>query len=97
MEELALEEVEFRGGYPTDFGVEGVCAEGVAEALTGDDDGGDDETVARQRGEGEEGLPGADLVDVVEDEEEDGFLRTAQGMFQERERRAIGSHKPRPW
>jgi hypothetical protein len=80
MEELAFEDVEFCDGNTADAGVEAVGAENVAEALAGDGDGGDDEAVAGEGGEREERHAGADLVDVVEGDEEAGFLCVDGGI-----------------
>ena len=72
--ELALEDVEFRDGYAAYSGVEIVGTKGIAETLAGDRDGRDDETMASQGREGEHGHARADLVNIVEGEQEDRFL-----------------------
>jgi hypothetical protein len=69
-QELALEEVELGDGDAADLGVVRVRAERVAEALARDRDRGDDEAVAGERGEREEGRARADPVHVVQREEE---------------------------
>lgn len=51
-----------------------VCAEGIAVRFGGEGDGGDDEAVDGQRGYREGWLARADLVDVVQDEEQAGLL-----------------------
>lgn len=65
-EKLAFEEVELGCRYAADLGVQAVLAKVVAVGLGGDDDGGDDEAVAGEGGEGEERYAGAYLVDVVQ-------------------------------
>jgi len=45
-QKFALENVEFCGGYSTDFGVYAVPAERVAESFRGNCNGCDDEAVA---------------------------------------------------
>lgn len=77
-EERALEDVELGDGDAADARVEGVRAEGVAEALARDGDRGDEEAVAREGGEREERDARADLVDVEERDEEHGFLDAGQ-------------------
>ena len=69
-EELALEHVELGHGDAADLGVEAVGAERVAERLAGHGDGGDDEAVAGEGGEREERVARADLVDVVQGDQE---------------------------
>lgn len=78
LEELALEHVELRDADAADFGVEVVGAECVAEALARDGDGRDDEAVAGEGREGEEGHPRAYLVNVVQREQETRFLLEGQ-------------------
>ncbi len=73
-EERALEDVELGDGDAADACVEGVWAEGVAEAFARDGDRRNDEAVAREGGEREERDARADLVDVEERDEEHGFL-----------------------
>ena len=53
LEKFSLECVELGYRYATHFGVEGVWTESIAEALAGYDDGGNDEAMTSQRGEGE--------------------------------------------
>ena len=92
LEKLALEEVELVEGYAADAGVGAVGVEGVAEALAGDGDGRDDEAVAGEGGEGEERCAGADPVDVVQDQEEAGFLWVG-GWVCEPERKRNGRER----
>lgn len=73
-EEFPLQDVELRYRYTADLGVEAVGAEGVAETLTRDCDGRDDEAMASERGEREQGHPGTDLIDVVQGDEETRLL-----------------------
>lgn len=55
-----------------------VCAEGIAVRFGGEGDGGDDEAVYGQGGYREVWLARADLVDVVQDEEQAGFLEIGE-------------------
>lgn len=51
-----------------------VCAEGIALRFGGEGDGRDDEAVYGQGGYRKSWLARADLVDVVQDEEQTGLL-----------------------
>ncbi len=73
-EKGALEAGEFGRGEATDAGVVRVGAEGIAVGFGGEGDGGDDEAVDGQGAYREGRLARADLVDVVQDEEQAGLL-----------------------
>ena len=73
-EKGALEAGEFGGGEAADAGVVRVGAEGVAVGFGGEGDGGDDEAVDGQGAYREGRLARADLVYVVQDEEQAGLL-----------------------
>ena len=73
-EERTLEDVQLGDGDAAHARVEGIRAEGVAEAFARDGDRRNDEAVAREGGKREERDARADLVDVEERDEEHGFL-----------------------
>ena len=73
-QELSFQQVKFTNTDAAHFRIMRICTEGVAQCLTGDDDCSDDETMASQGREGEHGHARADLVNIVEGEQEDRFL-----------------------
>ena len=73
-EEFALKTAKLVYGDTTYTGVVGVCTERITVGLAGKRDGGDDEAMAREGGDGEGRGPGAYLVYVMHDDEEAGFL-----------------------
>ena len=73
-EKGALEAGEFGGGEAADAGVVRVGAEGVAVGFGGEGDGGDDEAVDGQGAYREGRLARADLVDVVQNENQASLL-----------------------
>ena len=74
-EESAFEAGELRWGQAAYAGVVRVGAERVAVRFGGEGDGGNDEAVYGEGGYRKSWLARADLVNVVQDEEETGPLR----------------------
>jgi len=73
-EEGAFEASELSGGKASHAGVMGVGAERIAVGFGGKGDSGDDEAMYGEGGYRKGWLARADLVDVVQDEEETGLL-----------------------
>jgi hypothetical protein len=73
-EEGAFEAGELGGGKPAYARVVGVGAERIAVGFGGKGDGGDDEAMYGKGGYRKGWLACADLIDVVQDEEEAGLL-----------------------
>jgi hypothetical protein len=97
LEELPLEDVQLVDGYAAHSGVEIVGAENIAEALAGDGDGCDNEAVAGERRKREERHASADLVNVMECDQETSFLcvgRKEENQFRHREESRVGSTSP---
>jgi hypothetical protein len=74
-EKGTFEAGELGGGQTAYAGVVSVCAERVAVRFGGEGNGGDDEAVYGEGGYRKCWLARADLVNVVQDEEETGPLR----------------------
>ena len=79
-EKGALEAGELSRGEAAHTGVVCVSAERVAVGFGGEGDGGDDEAVHGQGGYRKGWLARADLVDVVQDEEQAGLLFDNKGF-----------------
>lgn len=79
-EKLSFEEVQLGHGDAADLRVMRVCAEGVAKSLAGDRDRGNHEAVAGERRQRELWPLGADLVHVVQREEQARFLGSPKSV-----------------
>lgn len=80
-EELALEQIEFLDARAANLCVVAVRAEDVAEGLRGDCDGRDDEAMDGERRNHEARVTRADLVNVMQRDEETRFLRAQRSVI----------------